>query len=116
MDFPTRLRAVIGEGTTIDEFAALLGEPPQRIKDVLRAKQKPPIDLLLKLQVHCGVDLNWLVTGVGKEPEITAREASLLANYRNTDKEGQRSIERSAMLESQRQASGPEVAKRKKAA
>lgn len=118
MDFPDRLRAVIGNAT-IDEFARSLEEAPQRIKDVLRGKQKAPIDLLLKLQQRCGVDLNWLVAGEGeRKPEsvLSVRESTLLNNYRGTDDEGQRSIERSAMLEAQRQASPVVTAKKKRAA
>lgn len=116
MDFPDRLRAVIA-GAKIDEFAQALDEPAQRVKDVLRGKQRPPFELLLKIHTRLGVDLNWLVSGEGEQPpSLSTREATLLANYRETDEEGQRSIERSAMLEAQRKASPVETARKKRAA
>jgi transcriptional regulator with XRE-family HTH domain len=87
------LRAVMA-GLTIEEFARLIDEPAQRVKDVLRKKQKPPSDFLVKLQLQLGVDLNWLLAG-GPEPPraLTAREAALLNDYRAAAEDGRRAIE-----------------------
>jgi hypothetical protein len=77
-----RLRSVIGE-TKIDEFAELIGEPVHRVKDVLRNKQRPPFDMLVKLRTIQGVDLNWLAVGDGVTgPVLATQEATLLARYR----------------------------------
>lgn len=92
-EFEDRLRAVIGEAT-IEEFARTIEEPAQRVKDILRKKQKPPSDFLVKLQLKLGVDLNWLLAG-GSEPlgrALSVREAALLDDYRAADDEGQRAI------------------------
>jgi transcriptional regulator with XRE-family HTH domain len=93
MEFEQRLRAVMA-GLTIEEFARLIDEPAQRVKDVLRKKQKPPSDFLVKLQLQLGVDLNWLLAG-GPEPPraLTAREAALLNDYRAAAEDGRRAIE-----------------------
>lgn len=94
MDFEQRLRAVIGD-SSIEDFAHLLEEPVHRIKDVLRGKQKPPADFLVKLQIQLGVDLNWLLAG-GPEPAVkalTVREAALLRDYRAAAEDGRRAIE-----------------------
>ncbi|GAP39042.1 helix-turn-helix transcriptional regulator [Piscinibacter sakaiensis] len=96
MDFSTRLRAVIGN-STIDDFAAALGESPQRVKDVLRAKQKPPFELLLKLHERCGVDLNWLVTGSEPKsagPQLRPDQAALLRDYDQADEIGRQGARR----------------------
>lgn len=68
---------------------------------------------------EAGVDVAYVITGVRTVPATDAlppRERTLLEKYRETDEEGQRSIERSAMLEAQRQASPVVTAKRKRAA
>ena len=97
MDFFERLRAVMGE-STINDFAALLDETPQRIKDVLRGKQKPPADFLIKLQMKLGVDLNWLLVGGTNAPAatLTVREATLIDNYRAAAEVGRRAIEQTS--------------------
>lgn len=69
-------------GLTVDEFAGRLDEKPQRIKDVLRGKQRAPEDLLVKLvEIFC-VDANWLLTGKGAAPSLAPAEAVLLDRYR----------------------------------
>ncbi|MBX3588774.1 MAG: helix-turn-helix transcriptional regulator [Ramlibacter sp.] len=108
MTFEARLRAVIGD-STIDEFAAVLGETPQRVKDVLRGKQKPPADLLIKLQMKCGVDLNWLlVDGDAPMPmqQLSAREAALLDNYRAAAEDGRKAIEQTSVAVKKRPTPG----------
>ena len=94
MEFAERMRAVIGD-STIEEFARSIDEPSQRIKDILRNKQKPPADLLVKLQLTLGVDLNWLLVGDEAQPKLvlSVREALLLDNYRAAADEGRKAIE-----------------------
>lgn len=94
MDVVDRLRAVIGD-STIEQFAALMDEPVYRVKDILRGRQKPPADFLIKLQLKLGVDLNWLLAGAPgpPKPALTAREATLLDEYRAAAEEGRRAIE-----------------------
>jgi hypothetical protein len=87
-----RLRSVIGTAK-IDEFAELIGEPPQRVKDVLRNKQRPPMDMLVKLRTIQGVDLNWFAVGEGAAgPVLDAQEASLLVRYRQLSPTSQEAL------------------------
>jgi plasmid maintenance system antidote protein VapI len=104
MGIPDRLRDVIGE-MTVDAFAEMLQERPQRLKDVLRGKQKLPEDLLVKLVQIAGVDANWLLTGAaGLKQRQSARETALLDNYRHSTEEGKRAIEAVFSAMSQRQS------------
>lgn len=93
-EFEDRLRALIGD-STIEEFARAIDESAQRVKDVLRKKQKPPADFLIKLHLKTGVDLTWLLAGGPSPPSLTlsAREAELIDNYRAAAEEGRRAIE-----------------------
>lgn len=97
MEFPERLRQVIGD-STIDEFAQVIEDSPQRVKDVLRGKQKPPMDFLVRIQVRLGVDLNWLLVGdVSRAANaLSAREASLIYNYRAATEEGRKAVDHTA--------------------
>lgn len=117
MEFVDKLRQVIGDAT-IDEFAGVLDEPVQRIKDVLRKKQKPPADLLVKLQVKFGVDLNWLLTDQDGPPQLllSVREAALIDNYRAAAEEGRRAIEATGLAIAKSQAMTSASVVRKKAA
>lgn len=117
MEFVDKLRQVIGEAT-IEEFADVINETPQRIKDVLRKKQKPPADLLTKLQTKLGVDLNWLLTDDDGPPvmALSVREAALISNYRAAAEEGRRAIEATGLAIAKSQAVTPVAAARKKAA
>ena len=114
--FIEKLRQVIGS-STLEEFASAVGEPTQRVKDVLRAKQKAPADLLVKMHVRLGVDLNWLLneddTGA---PRLTlsARESNLLDNYRAAEEAGRRAIEQTSAAVTKHEVEP--VVKRKKAA
>jgi transcriptional regulator with XRE-family HTH domain len=105
MSTTDRLRIVIGD-MTIEAFAELIDEKPQRIKDVLRGKQKIPADLLLKLAEQLYVDLNWLVADVGDRApgELSSRESALLDNYRKADDEGRAVIEKTANFAAQPKA------------
>ena len=105
MSITDRLRVIIGD-MTIDSFAQLLDEKPQRIKDVLRGRQKIPEDLLLKLVDKMNVDLNWLVadSGDAAPKELSSREFALLDNYRKADDEGRAVIEKTASFAAQPKA------------
>lgn len=107
MEFSEKLRAVIGTAT-IDEFAAVLDEPAQRVKDVLRGKQKPPADLLIKLQLVMGVDLSWLLSDEKGPPKLllNAREVALIDNYRAAEDAGRRAIEATGLAVSKHEIKG----------
>jgi hypothetical protein len=94
MDLIDRIRLVIGD-STIDNFAASINQPAQRVKDVLRGKQKPPADMLYAVHMQHGVDLNWLFDGGSDVPKmnLSVRERSLLDNYRAAAEDGKRAIE-----------------------
>ncbi len=71
-------------GMSVPEFAALLDEKPQRLKDVLAERQKLPEDMLVKILVKTGVDANWLVLGSGKASDLADDEQMLLMRYRSS--------------------------------
>lgn len=97
-----RLLSVIGSRSH-PVFAEQLGEPVQRIRDVLRGKQRPPADLLVKLHQREGVDLNWLLCGtVDSGLVATPREAVLLANYRRVSEAEKADLEQKAAAAYQR--------------
>lgn len=114
MEFEERLRAVIGT-STIEEFANLIDEPVQRVKDILRKKQKPPADFLIKLQLKFGVDLNWLLVGGVESPlALSVRETSLIDNYRAAVDEGRKAIEQTSAAVEKRAASKVSVTEKDK--
>lgn len=117
MEFVEKLRLVIADAT-IEDFALAIGESPQRVKDVLRKKQKPPAEMLVNLQLKLGVDLNWLMTDQGGPPrmQLSVREAALLDNYRAAAEEGRRAIEATGLAIAKSSAVSAPVAARKKAA
>lgn len=117
MHFSEKLRQVIG-GSTIDEFADVIGTTPQRVKDVLRGKQKAPSDLLVSLHTKLGVDLNWLMDDADKREPVmvlSVRETSLLENYRAAADDGRRAIEQTSAAVTKQKIPAPHV-KAKKAA
>lgn len=113
MAFEDRLRDVISSaGCTIDQFARELDEPAQRLKDILRAKQRPPAEVLVKIHLMYGIDINWLLVGDRKlankgEPLselLQPRERELLRRFREADDAGKRFIESAAMRAGQPEA------------
>ncbi|ATD64859.1 helix-turn-helix transcriptional regulator [Neisseria weixii] len=46
---------------TIDEFAERIGEKPTRLKDVLREKQRPPLEMIQSIVENFQIDANWLI-------------------------------------------------------
>lgn len=94
--------------SSVKDFAEGLGITHARMTDVMREKQKMPEDLLLKLISNYSVNANWLVAGMGEmfithlqggalPPILTAREATLLENYRAAPEDGKRALEMSAL-------------------
>lgn len=56
-----RLREIVeASGLSVADFASLLGEKTQRLKDVLRGKQRLPGEILLKLPELAGVNPEYL--------------------------------------------------------
>lgn len=77
----SRIREVMdAAGVTIDTFAALLGEKSQRVKDVLRGKQRPPADMLVALAAMDGVDVQYVLTGFRSGDVPGARSAVVPVN------------------------------------
>jgi hypothetical protein len=101
MTISVRIKSLKGE-MSIPQFCALIGEEkPQRLQDVLAGRQRLPEDMLIKILKCTGCDANWLLLGEGSSPEITPKEKALLDSYRNAGKDGQRALERMALLEAQ---------------
>ena len=46
---------------TLDEFAEKIGEKPTRLKDVLRGKQRPPLEMIQSIVENFQIDANWLI-------------------------------------------------------
>jgi len=53
------------EGLKPAQFARKLDEKLQRMQDVERGRQKPPVDILEKIVQRCSINANWLLTGNG---------------------------------------------------
>lgn len=94
MSVADRIREVMtGAGLTVDRFAEALDEKPQRVKDVLREKQRAPEDFLVKVIQRFEIDANWLLIGAAREGVTLAPdEAALLDNYRNSPEAGKTAI------------------------
>lgn len=68
------------------ELACQIGEPhPQRIRDVLRGKQRLPADMLSRAAT-IGIDVMYVVSGERTPMQISTTERALLENYRSTAK------------------------------
>ena len=46
---------------TLDGFAEKIGEKPTRLKDVLRGKQRPPLEMIQSIVENFQIDANWLI-------------------------------------------------------
>lgn len=74
-----RLKEAITErGLTLDAFAQLLGQKLQRVKDVLRGKQRLPQDMIEGLYRH-GFDVSHILTGKSEQERRGSVEAALRA-------------------------------------
>lgn len=56
------------KGLTIEAFAQQLGEKPQRLKDVLRGKQRLP-QTMATAMADLGIDVGYVLTGRSEELE-----------------------------------------------
>ena len=69
---------------TLDEFAEKIGEKPTRLKDVLRGKQRPPLEMIQSIVEIFQIDENWLI-GKGRnfhlEGEIDKDEYAYIPMY-----------------------------------
>lgn len=71
MSIADRIKEVIdSSGLTIYQFAEKVGDKPQRVKDVLRGKQRVPEDMLVSLVEIFHIDANWLLTGIRTQPVV----------------------------------------------
>lgn len=74
-----RIREVIeATGLTIDAFATRIGEKPQRVKDVLRGKQRAPADMLEAIARLPNVDIQYVVTGFRANEVSGVKETAAL--------------------------------------
>ncbi|HQR97597.1 MULTISPECIES: helix-turn-helix transcriptional regulator [unclassified Polaromonas] len=92
-------------------FAERLGVDRKTVVGWEAGKRLPDGSSLLALARQFGADVNYILTG---RAEVAAgalqpRERALLDNYKHSGKEGQRAIERVAMLE----AKQPEISVKK---
>lgn len=64
MSVADRIKEVMAQrGMTVEAFATAIGDKPQRVKDVLRGKQRVPEDMLVAL-AGMKVDVAYLLTGM----------------------------------------------------
>ena len=86
MSVAQRIRDVIEQnGLTLEEFSEKTGSKIQRVKDVLRGKQKVPEDMLVAIVEVFNVDANWLLEST--KPSLSADEVELLSRYRSSSLE-----------------------------
>lgn len=63
-DIPTRIREYLAaSGLTIEGLADALGVKSQRVKDVLRGRQRAPADMLAVLAKRKDADIQYILTG-----------------------------------------------------
>ena len=87
-------RVVLARGTLMQaDFAAALGVDRKTVVRWEQAHAIPDGDSLLRLFLHFGANPGWLLTGDGEPPPLSARESSLLDNYRNASEAGRRALE-----------------------
>ena len=82
MTIPDRMRELMAERRlTIEGFADLLGEKLQRVKDVLREKQRVPESMLAAMQRE-HFDVGYVLTGVreAKRQEKLAKSLGALSD------------------------------------
>lgn len=94
-----RLAQVRG-GLSQQEFADRIGVSRNTLVRYENNRRVPDATTLQRIIEDYEVDANWLLLGVGEppKPELSPREACLIANYRASPEEGQRSVETMASL------------------
>lgn len=84
-------------GYTQLEFATLGGVVRHTVALWEKDRKFPNAEFLAKI-AELGVDINYVITGNrSKDDQLPSREKALLDNYRATDEEGRRLIERLAL-------------------
>jgi transcriptional regulator with XRE-family HTH domain len=85
---------------TQGEFANRLGVGRATLIRYEKDENEPTASVLQILIKDFGADPQWLLLGAGQppHPELSRREACLIANYRASPEEGQRSVETMASL------------------
>ncbi len=58
------VRQAVGLNPT--EFARRLGDKRQRVQDIERRKQRPPVDYIGKIVEHFRANAEWILTGKGE--------------------------------------------------
>lgn len=87
--------ALLRESATQQEFADALGVSRNTLVRYENNKRAPDAAFLQRLLARSGADANWLLLGVGDAPdELDSREAALLADYRASDEDDKRILER----------------------
>lgn len=75
----------------VSEVARRMGESShQRVRDVMRGKQRLPADMLAKAAL-IGFDVNYILTGT--PPQLSHKETAILNNYRAASSEGRDHLE-----------------------
>ena len=75
------------------EFAALLGVDRKTVFRWEAGERMPDGDSLLALFMRFQADPGWVLTGAGSPPPLSAREASLIDNYRHASEAGRKALE-----------------------
>lgn len=91
----SRIAKTRGELTQA-EFAAMLGVDRKTVVRWEAGERMPDGDSLLALFVRFQADPGWLLTGAGSAPPLSAREASLLDNYRHATEAGRKALEQTS--------------------
>lgn len=90
---------------TIKDFADAANLSYRTTQNYLSGDREPNLDSLNKICTHLGVNLNWLVSGLGEpfvepfrqpekqtETKLTADEQDLLAQFRQLNQDGKTAI------------------------
>lgn len=88
-----RIREIRGEMTQT-EFALRLAVHRKTVERWEAADRLPDGASLLELTRVFGVDVTWLLTGLGVGPALSPRETALIDDFRNSSSEGQEAVEK----------------------
>ncbi|MDP0380317.1 helix-turn-helix domain-containing protein [Glaesserella parasuis] len=104
MKLKDRLRASFdAKLLKIVEVSEITGISYSTLQNYLRGVREPNVEILIKLSIHLGINLNWLLTGQGEmfiggtpESTLTQKEQTLLEDYRESNEQGKEAIEKTA--------------------